>query len=105
VSSPAKGGHPGRNALREVPATVKAAWDALLDPGPRYLGRPERGIERALGDRDPHRRSTSSGTASVPETPSGLGPVPVPVPVPAPDDGREGCAIRRHQESAIVPCR
>jgi vancomycin permeability regulator SanA len=43
--------HPGATraaATREVLATVKAAWTALLRPAPRLLGRPESGVRDAL---------------------------------------------------------
>lgn len=35
--------------LREVPAAVKAAWDALIQPSPKYLGRHETSVQDALG--------------------------------------------------------
>jgi vancomycin permeability regulator SanA len=47
VASVAKGGHPLVNSVREVPASVKATFDAIVDPGPRYLGRQETGIKEA----------------------------------------------------------
>ena len=48
VASVAHGGNPKVNAIRELPASVKAAWDAVRDPGPRYLGKHETGIDDAL---------------------------------------------------------
>jgi vancomycin permeability regulator SanA len=50
VGSPARGGRPGLNAAREVPASVKAVLDVVLDPGPRYLGPPEPGLAEAASD-------------------------------------------------------
>lgn len=50
VGSAAHGGRPGMNALREVPASVKAVFDVVLDPGPRYLGPRETGVDDALSD-------------------------------------------------------
>lgn len=35
-------------ALREIPAAVKAGWDAILHPDPRFLGAPEPGVRLAL---------------------------------------------------------
>jgi vancomycin permeability regulator SanA len=43
--------HPGATraaATREVLATIKAAWSALVRPDPRLLGRPEPGVRDAL---------------------------------------------------------
>ncbi|MBE7163009.1 MAG: YdcF family protein [Williamsia herbipolensis] len=34
--------------LREIPASVKAAWDAIWQPGPRHSGPVEDGVTRAL---------------------------------------------------------
>ncbi|MCU1355059.1 MAG: hypothetical protein JWM89_477 [Acidimicrobiales bacterium] len=47
VASVANGGSPAMNAAREMPASVKAAWDALIDPGPRYLGPRDHGVDDA----------------------------------------------------------
>jgi vancomycin permeability regulator SanA len=35
--------------LRELPAGLKATYDLLAKPGPRFLGPPEPGVHRALG--------------------------------------------------------
>lgn len=35
-------------AVREVPAAVKASWDAVWQPDPRHLGPPEDGVRVAL---------------------------------------------------------
>lgn len=35
--------------LREIPAAVKAAWDALVQPSPKFLGPQETGVAQALG--------------------------------------------------------
>ncbi|MEO6988007.1 MAG: ElyC/SanA/YdcF family protein [Aquihabitans sp.] len=48
VASAAQGGRPGMNQLREIPASLKAALDAIIDPGPRYLGPEETGVDDAL---------------------------------------------------------
>lgn len=50
VAAATEGGRPWMNQLREIPATVKAAADAIIDPGPRYLGPDETGIDDALAD-------------------------------------------------------
>ena len=50
VASAAVGGRPALNAVRELPASVKAAFDAVVNPGPRYLGREEPGVKAALAD-------------------------------------------------------
>lgn len=50
VAAATEGGSPWMNHLREIPATVKAAGDAIIDPGPRYLGPDETGIDDALED-------------------------------------------------------
>lgn len=50
VAAPTEGGRRAADQVREVPASLKAAWDALVDPGPRYLGEPEEGVDEALAD-------------------------------------------------------
>lgn len=35
--------------LREIPADVKAAWDAMRGPAPKFLGPAESGVRNALG--------------------------------------------------------
>ncbi len=37
--------------VRELPASLKAAYDLLMTPGPRFLGPREPGVRRALGSR------------------------------------------------------
>lgn len=45
--------HPEENKVkfqvREVPAAIKAAWDAIWQPDPKFLGKHEVGVEQALG--------------------------------------------------------
>lgn len=48
IASAADGGRPWMNQLREVPASVKAVANAIIDPGPRYLGPEETGVDDAL---------------------------------------------------------
>lgn len=50
VEAATPGGRPAVNRTREVPASLKAAWDALSDPGPRYLGDHEDGVDDALAE-------------------------------------------------------
>lgn len=49
VADPHDAGNRVSFALREIPAAVKAAWDAILNPNPRYLGPTESGVQVALG--------------------------------------------------------
>ena len=48
VAAPAPGGGNRASTLREVPASLKAVVDAVVDPGPRYLGRYETGVDDAV---------------------------------------------------------
>jgi len=48
VGAPAPGGGNRLSTLREVPASLKAVFDAVVDPGPRYLGDHETGVEQAV---------------------------------------------------------
>ena len=50
IASAADGGRPWVNELREIPASVKAVADAIIDPGPRYLGPHETGVDDALSE-------------------------------------------------------
>ena len=50
VAAATEGGLRATNLVREVPASLKAAWNALLDPGPRHLGPHEDGIDEALAE-------------------------------------------------------
>lgn len=36
------------NSVREIPGSVKAAWDAVFRPDPTFLGPPEPGVRKAL---------------------------------------------------------
>lgn len=48
VGAAAPGGGNRLSTVREVPASLKAVVDAVVDPGPRYLGNQETGVEQAL---------------------------------------------------------
>jgi vancomycin permeability regulator SanA len=49
VADPHDAGYRLAFSLREIPAAVKACWDALVQPDPRFLGAPEHGVWTALG--------------------------------------------------------
>lgn len=36
------------NSVREIPGSVKAAWDAIVEPDPTFLGPQEPGVQRAI---------------------------------------------------------
>jgi len=50
VPAAAPGGGNRMSELREAPASLKAVLDAVIDPGPRYLGEHETGVAEALAD-------------------------------------------------------
>ncbi|PPK64255.1 vancomycin permeability regulator SanA [Actinokineospora auranticolor] len=50
VASEAPGGNDGKYWLREVPAAIKAVFDAVFDPDPRFLGPREHGLDQVLAE-------------------------------------------------------
>lgn len=48
VADPHPGGVGLRFTLREIPAAVKASWDAIWEPDPKFLGRQETALAAAV---------------------------------------------------------